>query len=306
MEAGELYYRMHLIRECEERIRREYSTDEIKTPTHLAVGAEAIAVGIVASYTDAKFFGTYRNHHLYLALGGSLDEFWGELYGKETGCAKGKAGSMHLSAPDKGLLLTSAVVSTTIPVAVGYALSSRSEPSIAFFGDGATEEGVFHESLNFASLHRLPVLFVCEDNDLAIHTKRETRQKYNLQKLIEAYGIVYRSAEGYHLDEVLKVSEYLKPLVKERPCFLHVKYHRFYEHVGPGEDYAAGYRTRPIYEHRLDPLKTLESQNCVKSLTANDREIIKARVAVEVDNAVERSKQAPFPPIPELTTDVFE
>lgn len=313
MEAGEIYYRMHLIRECEERIRKEYSKDEIKTPTHLAVGAEAIAVGLAASYTDAKYFGTYRNHHLYLALGGDLDEFWGELYGKETGCAKGKAGSMHLSTPDRGLVLTSAVVGTTLPVAVGAAFGSsfnagayRNVPVISVFGDGATEEGVFHESLNFAALHKLKILFVCEDNGLAIHTHRETRQKYNLQKLVESYGIIYRSADGENLDEVLRISEYLKPLVQERPCFLHAKYHRFYEHVGSGEDYNAGYRQRPAYEHRVDPIKTLDSQNCVKSLTTKEKEYLKVQVAQEIENAVAVAKNAKYPDLKELTTDVFE
>ncbi len=156
MNPSEIYYKMHLIRECEERIRKEYATDEIKTPVHLGIGAEAISVGIVASMpAGTKYFGTYRNHALYLAVGGSLEEFWGELYGKETGCAKGKAGSMHLSAPSQGLLVTSAVVGTTIPLAVGASLSNKylgkNDYTVAFFGDGATEEGVFHESLNFAA-----------------------------------------------------------------------------------------------------------------------------------------------------------
>lgn len=314
---------MHLIRECEEKIRREYSSNDIKTPTHLAIGEEAIAVGIVSTFPTAKYFATYRNHGVYLACGGDLDEFWGELYGKETGCAKGKAGSMHLSAPDRGLVLTSAIVGTTIPVAVGSAWAINYENSapkqdvcrgpgpssaltICFFGDGATEEGVFHESLNFANLHKLPILFVCEDNSLAIHAGLETRQKYNLQKLVESYGIPYRSAEGYRLDNVLKIAEYIKPLVTTRPCFLHIKYHRFYEHVGPAEDYDVGYRPRPFQSTKLDPLKTLETDRCVKTLSSEKKQQIRVRAATDVSNAAEKAKHAKFPPLSELTTDVFE
>ena len=176
-----LYRKLMLARCAEERIRQEYSQDEMKTPVHLGIGQEAIPVGVCAAVPPGtKFFGTYRNHALFLALTEDTDRLFGELYGKLTGTAKGKAGSMHLAAPAEGLLATSAVVGTTIPVAVGVALANQYRQSdglvVSFFGDGAVEEGVFWESLNFACLKKLRLLFVCEDNGLAIHTPTDQRQ----------------------------------------------------------------------------------------------------------------------------------
>lgn len=316
----DLYYKMHLIRECEERIRKEYALNEMKTPCHLGVGSEAIAVGITTTFPNAKYFGTYRNHALYLTLGGDLDKFWGELYGKETGCAKGKAGSMHLSAVDKGLINTSAVVGTTIPVAVGYALRAgkdnksnregakeiRGPEVVSFFGDGATEEGVFHESLNFASLRKLRVLFVCEDNSLAIHNHKSHRHAYDMRKLVESYGIPYREVDGIDIDRVLKIANGLSPFLEHGPGFIHASYHRFYEHVGPSEDYSAGYRSRPKDLRPLDPIFLLENASCLKPLSLNDRREIRLKVCIEVNNALERARNAKFPALEELTKDVFE
>lgn len=307
--AADIYYKMHLIRECEERIRREYSSDDIKTPVHLGIGAEAISVGVVSMMpAGTKYFGTYRNHALYLAVGGSLDEFWGELYGKETGCAKGKAGSMHLAAPENGLLITSAVVGTTIPLAIGAALSKRysgdsSGGVVAFFGDGATEEGVFHESLNFAALHRLPITFVCEDNGLAIHNHRSTRQAYALKDLVRSYGIVYRACHGHQIDNIRHL---LQPMLQDGPAFLHCTYHRFFEHVGPNCDFAAGYRERPVNEAALDPMEYLKTARCVAELDDNARLLIEERVFAEIDQAVARAKQAAFAGPEELMRDVYE
>lgn len=311
MEAIEIYRKMHLIRECEERIRKEYHKDEIKTPCHLAVGAESIAVGVCHIFPEAKFFGTYRNHHLYLACGGDLDAFWGELYGKETGCAKGKAGSMHLSDPGgSGLLLTSAVVGTTIPIAVGASLGSKmllaNTKTVVFFGDGATEEGVFHESLNFASLHKLPILFVCEDNGLTIHNKTETRQSFNLQVLVSSYGIPYKKADGQAIASVIETCQTLKPLLEKGPAFLHATYHRRYEHVGPNEDYRVGYRNPPLEPMEWDPMLYLRNSKCVSTVSYDERARIRAEVAAEINVSVNRAKQANFPGPEELMKDVFE
>src|SRR5438552_3213079 len=182
---------LYRIRRVEEEVARVYPTDTIKSPVHLSIGQEAASVGVCeALRPDDIVFGTYRGHALYLAKGGDLREMIAELYGKATGCTHGKGGSMHLIAPAQGVLGTSAVVGTTIANAVGYAYALRyrqalgaglptpPQPPIvaSFFGDGATEEGVFAESLNFAALKRLPVLFVCENNRYAIHTHQSRRQ----------------------------------------------------------------------------------------------------------------------------------
>src|SRR5262245_49748814 len=177
------YERVYLVRRAEEAIREHYAEDEMKTPVHLSIGQEAVAVGVCEALApEDRVFGTYRSHALYLARTGDTDGFFGELYGRTTGVARGKAGSMHMAAPDRGLIATSAVVASTIPLAVGAALALRQlrQPgrAVAFFGDGALGEGVFWESLNYACAARLPVVFVCEDNGLAIHARTERYQGY--------------------------------------------------------------------------------------------------------------------------------
>ncbi len=175
-----LYRGLRRIRRVEEEVARLYPTDKIKSPVHLSIGQEAIAVGVCdVLRPDDAVAPTYRGHAAYLAKGGDLGEMMAELYGKVGGCARGKGGSMHLIGMEQFILGTSAVVGTTIPLAVGFALALKREGkgriAVAFFGDGATEEGVFYESLNFAALHRLPMLFVCENNFFAIHTPLEKR-----------------------------------------------------------------------------------------------------------------------------------
>lgn len=309
--SEQIYQRLILIRECEERIRKEYPSNELKTPVHLGIGAEAISVGVVSKLpASTSYFGTYRNHCLYLAAGGSLERFWAELYGKSTGCGKGKAGSMHLSDPQANVMLTSAVVGTTIPIAVGAALRNKylgnDELVCVFFGDGACEEGVFHESLNFASLHRLRILFVCEDNDLAIHNHLHKRQAFELLDLVRAYQIQAVSIQGHLIDNVRAATAHLLKALKRGPAFLHAKYHRFLEHVGPNEDYAVGYRDKPKNVSYLDPLQHLDSSFCIGKLDREWRDATEEKIALEIDLAIAQAKEAPFPDDSELYKDVYE
>ena len=186
---------MQLIRRAEEEIARIYPPDKIKSPVHLSIGQEAAAVGVCDPLRDDDVVsGTYRSHAAYIAKGGDLPALFAELYGKDTGCARGKGGSMHIVGMDQHILGTSAVVGTTVPIALGYSLALQREGKgrvvVSFFGDGATEEGVFYESLNFAALHKLPVLFVCENNRYAIHTPTEKRwATTRLCERVSTYGI---------------------------------------------------------------------------------------------------------------------
>src|SRR5260221_8901456 len=153
---------LYRIRRVEEEVAKAYPTDKIKSPVHLSIGQEAVSVGVCeALRPDDIVFGTYRGHALYLAKGGDLKAMVAELFGKATGCTKGKGGSMHLIDPDAGVMGTSAVVGTTIANAAGYAYALKIRKSnavvVSFFGDGATEEGVFSETLNFAVLKQLPM-----------------------------------------------------------------------------------------------------------------------------------------------------
>src|SRR5436190_18263413 len=197
-----LYRALLRIRRVEEEVARVYPTDRIKSPVHLSIGQEAVSVGVCDPLrpTDVVF-GTYRGHAMYLAKGGDLNAMVAELFGKATGCTKGKGGSMHLIDPEAGVMGTSGVVGTTIANAAGYAYALKVRRSdaavVSFFGDGATEEGVFAETLNFAVLKRLPMLFVCENNGYAIHTAQRKRQGLpNICARAEAFGMPAERLDG--------------------------------------------------------------------------------------------------------------
>ncbi len=169
------YYQGLKIRRVEEKLIELYPSDKIKSPVHLSIGQESVALAVCEALARSDVvFGTYRCHALYLAKGGDLDRMMAELYGKADGCGRGKAGSMHLVDLAAGMMSASAIVATTLPHAVGYALAQKMKRTnvvvAAFFGEGAMDEGVFHESINFAALKQLPILFVCENNHYAIYS----------------------------------------------------------------------------------------------------------------------------------------
>lgn len=306
---------MLLARLAEELVCRDYRKDEMKTPVHMGVGGEAIPVGVMAALPEGtRTFGTYRNHSLFLACGGPLEGFYAELYGRLPGPGKGKAGSMHLACPDQGLVSTSAVVGTTIPLALGAAFAEQYRGSDAvipvFFGDGATEEGVFWESLNYALLKKLRVLFVCEDNGLAIHTPASQRQGYrSLTAAAAAFGCRVDEGDGADVAEVKAKTAALAAAMRKDggPGLLRFSYLRFLEHVGPGEDWPAGYRPRPSDAElaRMDPVKRHEASLLAAGVKPEALAAVRAEVSAAVEAAAAAMRQAPFAPVAELHTDVF-
>ena len=300
-----LFYQSLRIRLTEERIIDLYPSDKIQSPVHLSIGQEAVATGVCRSLESSDLmFCSYRSHAFYLAKGGSLNEMFAELYGKATGCGGGKAGSMHLAAPEVGLMGSSAVVASTIPHAVGAAMAAKRlnnrQVIVAAFGDGATEEGVYHESLNFAALHSLPVIFLCENNGLAVHSKQSARQAYTIASHVKAYGIpVTHCGEGY---DFIKVDQTFSALVEQvrqtqSPQFVEVTTYRYKEHVGPGDDHHEGYRTQEQLEdwQAKDPL----IQN--SELAAE----FKADIEREIDEAVRFAEESPWPTEDQLMMDVL-
>ncbi len=301
---SELFFQALRIRLVEERIIDLYPSDGIQSPVHLSIGQEAVAVGACRDLrkTDLVFC-TYRSHAFYLAKGGNLAEMFAELYGKVTGCARGKAGSMHLAAPDVGLMGTSAVVASTIPHAVGAALAAKrlghDQVVVGVFGDGATEEGVYHESLNFAVLHRLPVVFLCENNGLAVHSSQKARQGYDLLEHARSYGLpVHHLAEGYDL---VKVADTMSDIVRQvrstrEPVFVEIRTYRYKEHVGPGEDFMCGYRQPEewLAWKRQDPLEQYSDL----------AETMRPAIMKEIEEAVHFAMSSPFPAEEELLRDV--
>lgn len=314
-EALELYRALLLARRAEEAIRDAYGSDEMKTPVHLGIGQEAIPVGVChALPPGTKTFGTYRNHALFLTVTRDTDRFFGELFGKATGPGKGKAGSMHLAAPEQGLVATSAVVGTTIPLAVGAALANAYRGSqdfvVAFFGDGAVEEGVFWESLNFACLRRLRIVFVCEDNGLAIHTPTSQRQGFrSIPEALQGFACHVLSGDGSDLAGVIASTRQLLERMAgdPKPGVLHFTYFRFLEHVGPREDFDAGYRVKPEPAElaRLDPVArfeaTLRAQGCAQS----ELDAVRVGVDATISRSLAAGQAAPFAPAAELFEDVL-
>jgi TPP-dependent pyruvate/acetoin dehydrogenase alpha subunit len=305
-----IYRSLYRIRRVEEEIARVYPSDRIKSPVHLSIGQEAVSVGLCeALRAEDVVYGSYRSHALYLAKGGSLPAMIAELYGKATGCAGGKGGSMHLVDAAAGVLGASAVVGTTIPNAVGHALAVRlrREPRVvvSVFGDGAVDEGVFYESLNFAALRRLPMLFVCENNGYAIHTRQGERQRNpDVCARAEALGI---PAERLDDMDVLRIAERSAEKVGrlragEGPFLLECATYRWKEHVGPGEDWHLGYRSREEAEPWIarDQVPRLGAE-----LPADERAQIEREVEEEIAAAFAFAEASPFPAADELHTHVF-
>lgn len=307
---ADVYRLLYLIRRVEERVAEVYPSDKIRSPVHLSIGQEATSVAACLPLRPEDIvFGTYRGHGIYLAKGGDLDAMLAELYGKATGCAKGKGGSMHLADPDHGVMGTSAVVGTTIANAVGYAYAARlledGRVVASVFGDGATEEGVFTESVNFAALHRLPIVFVCENNQYAIHSHVHARQATDgLVDRVRTFGI---DAHRVPRNDVLLMLDAMTSAVDkarrgEGPVFLEFETYRWREHVGPGEDYDLGYRSR----RDLEPWIADDQVPRLGAMLADaERQRIEADVQRSIERAVEFAETSPFPDPAELLTDVW-
>jgi acetoin:2,6-dichlorophenolindophenol oxidoreductase subunit alpha len=311
----ELYKKLYLIRRAEEKIQEHYAEDEMKTPMHMSMGEEAIVAGVVeAAKKNSQMFGTYRSHALYLAKAMETEKFFAELYGKETGAAKGKGGSMHLALPDKGVMMTSAVVATTIPVAVGAALANAYENNgkivVSFFGDGAVNEGVFWESLNFAALKKLPILFVCQDNDFAIHSRAKDRISHRpVGEIAESFGFVTDESSSTDVEEIYNKTEQILVKMKESgmPGFLYTKYYRYLEHVGVKEDFDAGYRSKEEAAEWFiaDPVAFQRAK--LLQLGVDEKEIaeIEKSIGEDIEKSITKAKEAAFPKSDELLKDVF-
>ena len=299
------YRSMRQIRRFEERVADLIEAGEIKTPCHLYIGQEAIAAGVCAALgRDDYIWGGHRSHGHYLAKGGDLAAMMAELYGKATGCSGGRGGSMHLVAPEVGLLGTVPLVAATIPLAVGSALASKlrsdGRVSVSFFGDGATEEGHFHESLNLAALYRLPVIFVCENNFYSSHLQLlERRAEDNIVESGRAHGVPAARLDGN--DAVAVHQATAEAVARARrgdgPTLLECRTYRWRGHVGPSWDMDVGVQ-------RKDELKEWQSRDPVAQgrqrlldggypeaeLEQTDQEIEE-----EIEQAVEFARTSPYP-----------
>jgi TPP-dependent pyruvate/acetoin dehydrogenase alpha subunit len=312
-----LYRRMLRIRLVEEQIARRYSEQEMRCPVHLCIGQEAVAAGVCAALNDDDYvMGGHRAHGHYLAKGGDLKAMLAELYGKLTGCCEGKGGSMHLIDLSVGFLGAVPIVASTIPLAVGAAFGTemRKENRVAvpFFGDGAIEEGVFHDSINFAALKQLPVVFVCENNLYSVYSHISVRQPSDreLCAVAQGHGVETRQADGNDVIEIYKLAQ--DAIAKARsgggPTFLEFRTYRWREHCGPDYDDHLAYR----HEGELAgwqqhcPIKRLEGrllQN--ETLSSSEIDKIASDLTEEIDAAFEFAKNSPFPAENEVSEHIY-
>jgi len=311
----ELYKKLYLARRAEEKIREHYVENEMKTPMHMSMGEEAIAVGVCqALKAEDQVFATYRSHAIYLAKTQKIDDFFAELYGKDIALLKGKGGSMHMCAPESGFMGTSAIVASHIPVAVGAAFANKQQGNVklvaVFFGDGALDEGDFWESLNVACLMKLPILFICEDNGLAVHTPTSKRQGYaSITDIISKFNCNVLKENTTDAEVIYELTRRAIRLIKttQMPCFMHLSYYRYLEHVGVNEDFDAGYRSKEEFEewYKKDPVNLQRKKLLQRGI--KETEIIK--LEKEIDNRIENSlrlaKEAPFAEVSELYRGVF-
>lgn len=304
---AELYKIMLKIRLVEQKIIDLYPSDKIQSPVHLSVGQEGVSAGVCLPLRPTDhLYGTYRGHGVYIAKGGDLKKMFAELYGKDAGCARGKGGSMHLVAPEVGLMGCSAIVSSTIPVATGDALASqmqgRKRVVVSFFGDGAVDEGVFFESVNFAVLKNLPILFVCENNGYAIHSKVSDRHaQTKLYQLCSGLGLSGKRYDGDDAGLVFKtVSSAVEDIRKGGgPRLLEFMTYRRLEHVGPGMDGPAEtYRVANEARRALasDPIKRAKAALVKKfKVSLKQLDAWELEIRREIEEAVQFAETSPFP-----------
>lgn len=312
-----LLFSMLRIRLTEERIADRYADQQMRCPVHLSIGQEGVAAGVGAALECADYaMSTHRAHAHYLAKGGDMGAMIAELYGKATGCAGGKGGSMHLIDRSVNMLGSTAIVSGTLPVAVGTAFGSwlRNEArvTLAFLGEAASEEGVFSESLNFAALKQLPVVFVCEDNLYSVYSPPEVRrpESRNLVTIAAGHGIPGVQGDGNDVEFVYRATKEAVERARrgEGPSFLLFKTYRWREHCGPNFDNHIGYRTEEEYLSwkARDPIDQYEAALRVANvITDAGVAAMHAQIAGEIDEAFAFALASPFPAVEELSTGVY-
>ena len=309
---------MKKIRMVEEEIAKRYSEGLMRCPVHLSTGQEAVAVGVCQNLTtEDQVFSAHRSHAHYLAKGGALKPMIAEIYGKKTGCAGGKGGSMHLIDIKKNILGAVPIVGSTIPMGVGASwgkkLKNKKVVTAVFFGDGATEEGIFAESLNFASLIKSPNLFICEDNLYSTNSPKDVRRikTFSLRKFVESHSIKYFSCDGNNVLDVYSVSSKAISYIKKfgRPAFIEFKTYRWLEHVGPNSDINLGYRSKQEVMSWINkcPIKSLKKY-LFKKKFMDDKKLtqIEEKIQRDINYAFTFALKSKFPSRKDLLKNIYK
>jgi TPP-dependent pyruvate/acetoin dehydrogenase alpha subunit len=307
---------MLLIRAAEECIGDMVSAGKVHCPCHLSIGQEAVAVGVARPLRPSdRVFGAHRSHSHYLALNGSVHKLLAEVLGKNTGASKGMGGSMHLIDLANGLMGTVPIVAATIPIATGAGLAAKmdgkGDVAVSFFGDGATEEGVFHESLNLAATMRLPVMFVCENNFFSSHLHISLRQpRDSVARYAVAHDIPVWRVDGNDVTAVAAAADEAVALMRSGggPTFIEAVTYRWRGHVGPRDDEDVGVRRKDdLRQWRTrDPVRRLhEALMACGEADVNLVELLDLEVRAEVAAAWTLAESDPFPRSESLLSRVY-
>jgi pyruvate dehydrogenase E1 component alpha subunit len=313
-----LLFDMMRIRAIEEAIAARYGEQEMRCPVHLSIGQEGVAVGTCAALARSDYvMSTHRSHAHYLAKGGSLERMLAEIYGRATGCCGGKGGSMHIIDLGVGMLGCTPIVGGSLPVAVGTAFGNvlRGEPrvTVAFFGEGATEQGVFAESLNFAALKRLPVVFVCENNLYSVYSPMDVRQPETRDRvaIARAHGVAADGGDGNDVERVYGLVGEAVARAREGggATFLEFSTYRWREHCGPNFDNDIGYRTEDEFGEwrRRCPIERYQARMLDANIvTPGDLARVMDGVQQEIAQAFAFAKASPFPDPETAGRDVYD
>lgn len=308
---------MYYIRLVEEEIAARYPIEQMRCPVHLSIGQEGVPAGFALSVRDTDFaVSTHRGHAHYLAKGGNLGAMIAEIYGKSTGCSRGKGGSMHLIDLAVRFMGSTAIVGNSIPIGVGLGLSSQlhaeDNVSCIFLGDGAVEEGVFFESLNFAAVKKLPVLFICENNFYSVYSPFRVRQPEgrSIARMVEAFGVKSFQADGNDVEMVFQTltSAFREIRSDGGPVFVEFSTYRWREHCGPSFDDDLGYRSdeEVAYWKQRDPIKLL-SDKLSSEVSDFDlvADVLISKLKVKIEAAFKFAEDSPFPDPSEAFSGVY-
>jgi pyruvate dehydrogenase E1 component alpha subunit len=308
-----IYHQMILVRRFEEKSAESYSAGKIGGFCHLYIGQEAVAIGAISAIRkDDYVLASYREHAHALAKGMTPDSLMAELYGKATGCSKGKGGSMHMFSKEVNFLGGHAIVAGQIPLATGVAFASKykgtDQVTLCFFGEAAVNQGAFHESLNMAQLWKLPCIYICENNQYGMGTSLQRAMSYqDISEKACAYEIASEFVDGM---DVLAVREATMRAVERArkdylPTLLEVRTYRFMGHSmsDPGN-----YRTRAeIEQHQeRDPIKLFATSLKEEGILSDeDFKQMDTEVRAQVDKAVKFAEESPLPSAEELYTEIY-
>lgn len=309
-----LYKIFYYLRFVEDTISKKYSESKMRCPTHLSIGQEVISA-IFSLLVKKKDFtiSMHRPHTHYLAKGGNLNKMISELYGKKTGCSKGRGGSMHLIDENVNFMGSTSILGNNIPIGVGLALSSKTlnkkNITFIFLGDASVEQGSFYESLNFAALNNLKIVFICENNEFSVYTDLISRQPKNRRifELAKSIGVESSFSKGKNLKDIYdKMKNGINYVNKNaKPFFLEVKTTRWLEHCGPNDDSSLGYRSLKELQiwKKNDFLIQIRSK-----LNKNSKKIkkIEDQIKLKVFKAFDFAEKSKFPNYKDLFRGVYE